>query len=45
MRIEYKLVMAVNHMLGVIHTTVNNFDGITVEDFSKFVILRKVFIY
>ena len=35
-------VMVVNDLLGVIHTTVANFDGIPVEDFSKFVIFGKV---
>ena len=37
--------MAVNDLLDVIHTTVANFDGIPVEDFSKFVVFGKVFIY
>ena len=42
---EYTFVVTVNDLLGVIHATVANFDGIAVEDFSKFVIFRKVFIY
>ena len=42
---EYTFVMAVNDLLRVIRATVTNFDGIPVEDFSKFVIFRKVFIY
>ena len=40
--------MAVNDLLGVIPTTVAKFDGIPVEDFSKFVIFGVyllVFIY
>ena len=37
--------MAVNDLLGVIHTTVANFDVIPVEDFSKCVIFGKVLIY
>ena len=41
----YKFVMAVNDLLGVIHTTVGNFDGIPIEDLSKFVIFGKVLIY
>ena len=42
---EYTFVMAVKDLLGVSHATVANSDGIPVEDFSKFVIFRKVFIY
>ena len=38
-------IMAINDLLGVIHATVANFDGIQVEDFSKFMIFRKMFIY
>ena len=38
-------VMTVNDLLGTIHATVANFDGIPVEYFPKFVIFRKVFIY
>ena len=36
LRFEYTFAMAVNDLLGVIHATVANFDGIPVEDFSKF---------
>ena len=42
---DYEFVMAVNDMLGVIHATVANFDGIPVEYFPKIVIFRKVFTY
>ena len=42
---EYTFIMAINDLLGVIHATVANFDDISVEDFSKFMIFRKVFIY
>ena len=42
---EYTFIKAINDLFGVIHATVANFDGIPVEDFSKFMIFRKVFIY
>ena len=42
---EYTFITAVNDLLSVFHAPVANFDGIPVEDFSKFMIFRKVFIY
>ena len=42
---QYTFVVVVNDLLGVIHATVANFDSISVEDLSKFVIFREVFIY
>ena len=30
---------------SVIHATVTDLDGIAVEDFSEFVLFRKVFVY
>ena len=42
---EYTFIKAINDLFGAIHATVANFDGIPVEDFSKFMIFRKVFIY
>ena len=41
---KYTFVMVVNDLLGAIHATVANFDGIPVEDLLKFVIFREVFI-
>ena len=37
--------MVVDNLFGVIHATVADLDGISVEDFSKFVVFRKVFVY
>ena len=37
--------MAVDDLFGVIHATVTNLDSIAIEDFSKFVVFREVFVY
>ena len=37
--------MVVNNLFSVIHATVADLDGIAVEDFSEFVLFRKVFVY
>ena len=39
-RYEYTYAMTVNDLFGAIHATVANFDGVPVEDFPKFVILK-----
>ena len=46
--IQDTLVVAVDNfftVILVIHATVTDLDGIAVEDFSKFVIFREVFVY
>ena len=37
--------MVVDNLFSVIHATVADLNGIAVEDFSKFVVFRKVFVY
>ncbi len=39
------LVMVVDDLLGVVHAAVTKFDGVPIEDFPKWVVYRKVFIY
>ena len=39
------LVVVVNNLLGVVHATVTDLDGIAVEDLSEFVVFREVFVY
>eukprot|EP00794_Sanderia_malayensis_P010611 gene10611-11736_t len=39
------LVVVVDDLFGVVHATVTNFDGVPIEDFPKWVVYRKVFIY
>ena len=36
--------MVVDYLLSVIHATVTDLDGIAIEDFSKLVIFREVFV-
>ena len=37
--------MVVNNLFSAIHATVADLDGVAVEDFSEFVLFRKVFVY
>ena len=37
--------MVVNNLFSVIHATVTVLNSIAVEDFSEFVLFRKVFVY
>ena len=41
---EYASVVALIDLLGVIHATIANFDGIPVEDFSKFDLYESVYL-
>ena len=36
------LVVVVDNLLGVVHATVTDLDGIAVEDLSEFVVFREV---
>ena len=38
-------VVIFDNFLRVIHATVTDLDGVAVEDFSKLVIFREVFVY
>ena len=44
-RIQNTLVVVVNNLFSVIHATVADLDGVSVEDFSKLVVFREVLIY
>ena len=37
--------MIVDNLFSVIHAAVADLDGVAVEDFSQFVVLREVFVY
>jgi len=39
------LVVVVDNLLSVIHATVADLDGVSIEDFSKLVVFREVLIY
>ena len=43
--IQNALVVIVDILFIVIHATVADIDGILVEDFSKIVVIRKLFVY
>ena len=36
--------MIVDNLLSVIHASVADLDGVAIEDFSKLVVLREVFV-
>ena len=38
-------VVVVDNLLSVVHATVTDLDGIRVEDFSKLMIFKEVFVY
>ena len=44
-RIQNTLVVVVDNFFSVIHATVGDLDGIALEDISKFVVVREVFVY
>ena len=37
--------MVVDNLFSVIHASAADLDGIAVEDFSEFILFRKVFVY
>ena len=37
--------MVVDNLLSAIHAVVTDSDGITITDFSKFMVFREVFVY
>ncbi len=43
--VQNELVVVVDNLFSVIHATVAYLDGIAVEDLSKLVVFRKVFVY
>ena len=44
-RIQNTLVVVVDNLFSVIHVTVADLDGIVIEDFSKLVVFKEVFVY
>ena len=43
--IQNALVVIVDNLFSVIHAAVADLDGIAIEDFSKLVVFREVFVY
>ena len=37
--------MVVDDLFSVVHAAVTGFDGVTVKDFSKFVVFRELLVY
>ena len=37
--------MVIDNLFSVIHATVADLDGVSIEDFSELVVFREVFIY
>ena len=42
--IQNAFVVIVDNLLSVIHASVADLDGVAIEDFSKLVVLREVFV-
>ena len=37
--------MIVDNLFSIIHATVADLDGVSIENFSEFVVFREVFVY